>query len=160
MLNLVLGRGSQVGPVLTGDPQVSAVTFTGSVVAFMKLSGRMSGAPIILPNRHLINLGLAAALLGDPELRARRLIPAGPTSNGKSLEVAIEIRLYREKPELARHPKPAALALWAFEFGKDIAGLDSGTKEELVRLRADAAELDRLERLFQRILVIAAAFVV
>ena len=31
VLNLVLGRGSQVGPVLTGDPGVSAVTFTGSV---------------------------------------------------------------------------------------------------------------------------------
>ena len=31
VLNLVLGRGSQVGPVLTGDPRVSAVTFTGSV---------------------------------------------------------------------------------------------------------------------------------
>ncbi len=30
-LNLVLGRGSQVGPVLTGDPAVDAVTFTGSV---------------------------------------------------------------------------------------------------------------------------------
>jgi aldehyde dehydrogenase (NAD+) len=31
VLNLVLGRGSQVGPVLTGDPRVAAVTFTGSV---------------------------------------------------------------------------------------------------------------------------------
>jgi acyl-CoA reductase-like NAD-dependent aldehyde dehydrogenase len=31
VLNLVLGRGSQVGPVLTGDPMVNAVTFTGSV---------------------------------------------------------------------------------------------------------------------------------
>lgn len=31
VLNLVLGRGSVVGPVLTGDPGVSAVTFTGSV---------------------------------------------------------------------------------------------------------------------------------
>ena len=30
-LNLVLGRGSQVGPVLTGDPAVDAITFTGSV---------------------------------------------------------------------------------------------------------------------------------
>ena len=29
--NLVLGRGSQVGPVLTGSPEVDAVTFTGSV---------------------------------------------------------------------------------------------------------------------------------
>jgi DNA-binding transcriptional LysR family regulator len=48
------------------------------------------------------------------ELRARRLIPAGSALAGKALEVAIEIRLYREKPELARHPKPAALALWEF----------------------------------------------
>ncbi|MCX7239744.1 MAG: DUF6776 family protein [Burkholderiales bacterium] len=31
----------------------------------------------------------------------------------------------------------AAIGLWAFEFGKDIAGLDGGTKEELVRLRAE-----------------------
>lgn len=35
----------------------------------------------------------------------------------------------------------AALALWAFEFGKDIAGLDRGDKEELARLRANIAEL-------------------
>jgi hypothetical protein len=35
----------------------------------------------------------------------------------------------------------AALALWAFEFGKDIAGLERGAKEELVQLRADAQRL-------------------
>jgi hypothetical protein len=35
----------------------------------------------------------------------------------------------------------AAIALWAFEFGKDIAGLDSGAKEELLRLRGDMAKL-------------------
>ncbi len=35
----------------------------------------------------------------------------------------------------------AAIALWAFEFGKDIAGLDSGAKEELLRLRIDIAKL-------------------
>ncbi len=35
----------------------------------------------------------------------------------------------------------AAISLWTFEFGKDIAGLDSGAKEELLRLRADAAKL-------------------
>ena len=39
----------------------------------------------------------------------------------------------------------AAIALWAFEFGKSIAGLDSGAKEELLRLRADAEKL-RFER--------------
>jgi hypothetical protein len=35
----------------------------------------------------------------------------------------------------------AAISLWAFEFGKSIAGLDTGAQEELVRLRADAAKL-------------------
>jgi hypothetical protein len=35
----------------------------------------------------------------------------------------------------------AAIALWAFEFGKDIAGLETGNKEELLRLRNDNAKL-------------------
>jgi NAD(P) transhydrogenase subunit beta len=43
---------------------IGAVTFTGSVIAFSKLSGRMSGKPIILPLRHLINLALAVLLIG------------------------------------------------------------------------------------------------
>jgi len=57
---------------------IGAITFTGSVIAFAKLSGRMSGKPIILPARHLINLGLAALIVvlvyyfcfsgGDPTL--------------------------------------------------------------------------------------------
>src|ERR1700745_1624369 len=42
---------------------IGALTFTGSVIAFLKLSARMSGAPIILPARHLINLALAVALV-------------------------------------------------------------------------------------------------
>jgi hypothetical protein len=33
----------------------------------------------------------------------------------------------------------AAIGLWAFEFGKDIAGLERGSKEEIVRLRAELA---------------------
>ena len=35
----------------------------------------------------------------------------------------------------------AAIGLWAFEFGKDIAGLEKGSKEELVRLRAEVQGL-------------------
>jgi len=42
---------------------IGAVTFTGSVIAFLKLSGRMSGAPIILPARHAINIALAIAIV-------------------------------------------------------------------------------------------------
>jgi NAD(P) transhydrogenase subunit beta len=42
---------------------IGAVTFTGSVIAFLKLSGRMSGAPIILPARHLINIALGLLLV-------------------------------------------------------------------------------------------------
>src|SRR5881394_1342370 len=42
---------------------IGALTFTGSVIAFLKLSARMSGAPIILPGRHIINIALALALV-------------------------------------------------------------------------------------------------
>ncbi len=42
---------------------IGAITFTGSVIAFAKLSGRMSGKPITLPLRHIINLALAVLLV-------------------------------------------------------------------------------------------------
>lgn len=42
---------------------IGAITFTGSVIAFAKLSGRMGGKPILLPARHLINAALAALLV-------------------------------------------------------------------------------------------------
>src|SRR5260221_2183623 len=42
---------------------IGAITFTGSIIAFLKLSGRMSGAPILLPMRHAINIGLAIAIV-------------------------------------------------------------------------------------------------
>ncbi|HEX7858636.1 MAG TPA: NAD(P)(+) transhydrogenase (Re/Si-specific) subunit beta [Sphingobium sp.] len=43
---------------------IGAITFSGSVIAFLKLNGTMSGAPILLPARHVINLGLLTAILG------------------------------------------------------------------------------------------------
>jgi H+-translocating NAD(P) transhydrogenase subunit beta len=42
---------------------IGAITFTGSIIAFLKLDGRMSGKPIMLPGRHVINAGLAATIL-------------------------------------------------------------------------------------------------
>ena len=42
---------------------IGAVTFTGSVIAFAKLNGNMSGAPILLPARHLLNLAIAVAIV-------------------------------------------------------------------------------------------------
>ena len=43
---------------------IGAITFSGSVIAFLKLAGKMSGAPIMLPGRHVINLGTLAAIIG------------------------------------------------------------------------------------------------
>ncbi|WP_332694027.1 NAD(P)(+) transhydrogenase (Re/Si-specific) subunit beta [Devosia sp.] len=42
---------------------IGAITFTGSVIAFLKLDGRMSGKPIMLPGRHVINAALGIALV-------------------------------------------------------------------------------------------------
>jgi len=42
---------------------IGAITFTGSVIAFAKLQGMMSGAPILLPARHVLNGALALALV-------------------------------------------------------------------------------------------------
>ncbi len=43
---------------------IGAITFSGSVIAFAKLNGNMSGAPIMLPGRHVINAALALAIVG------------------------------------------------------------------------------------------------
>ncbi len=42
---------------------IGAVTFSGSVIAFGKLSGRMSGSPLTLPGRHFFNLALLIAAI-------------------------------------------------------------------------------------------------
>lgn len=42
---------------------IGAITFSGSVIAFLKLAGKMSGSPILLPGRHVLNLGTLAAII-------------------------------------------------------------------------------------------------
>ena len=43
---------------------IGAITFSGSVIAFLKLNGNMGGKPILLPARHVINLAVLAGILG------------------------------------------------------------------------------------------------
>ena len=43
---------------------IGAITFSGSVIAFLKLAGKMSGSPIMLPGRHIINLATLTAIIG------------------------------------------------------------------------------------------------
>ncbi len=69
-----LARILEVGPSAVINPvsrvemglgvAIGAITFSGSVIAFLKLNGNMSGKPILLPLRHVINLGTLAAILG------------------------------------------------------------------------------------------------
>lgn len=42
---------------------IGALTFTGSVVAFGKLSGKVGSKPLMLPNRHMLNMGIGVACL-------------------------------------------------------------------------------------------------
>ncbi|EAW14827.1 putative nicotinamide nucleotide transhydrogenase [Aspergillus clavatus NRRL 1] len=55
---------------------IGGVTFTGSIVAFLKLAGRMSSKPTILPGRHVIN----SALLGTNMATMGAFISMGPAS--------------------------------------------------------------------------------
>src|SRR3712207_6162630 len=60
-----LGRIFAVSRVEMGlGMAIGAITFSGSVIAFLKLNGNMSGAPILLPARHVVNLALIALILG------------------------------------------------------------------------------------------------
>ncbi|HEX5280641.1 MAG TPA: NAD(P)(+) transhydrogenase (Re/Si-specific) subunit beta [Micropepsaceae bacterium] len=43
---------------------IGAITFAGSIIAFAKLNGNMSGAPILLPARHFLNLLIALIIIG------------------------------------------------------------------------------------------------
>ena len=43
---------------------VGAITLTGSIIAWAKLKGSLSGKPLLLPGRHALNAGLALAIVG------------------------------------------------------------------------------------------------
>jgi H+-translocating NAD(P) transhydrogenase subunit beta len=59
---------------------IGAVTFSGSVVAFGKLSGRIGGSPMLLPGRHWMNLlGLLVVLYFGREFLHAETLEAGMT---------------------------------------------------------------------------------
>jgi len=61
----MVGHIHQVSRIEMGlGVAIGAITFSGSVIAFLKLNGNMSGKPILLPLRHPINLGILVAILG------------------------------------------------------------------------------------------------
>jgi alpha-ketoglutaric semialdehyde dehydrogenase len=76
VLNLVLGRGSKVGPVLTGDPAVSAITFTGSVDTGRGILGSTAGRgvkvqlelggknPLVVTGRASLDVAVECAMQG------------------------------------------------------------------------------------------------
>jgi len=43
---------------------IGAITFSGSVIAFGKLSGRIRSAPVVFPGQHMVNLALGIAMIG------------------------------------------------------------------------------------------------
>ncbi len=71
-----LEHGAEAGAVhlieVYIDIFIGALTFTGSIIAFLKLRGSVSGTPLILPARHLLNLGvvIASVVLAVPYVGA------------------------------------------------------------------------------------------
>ncbi len=68
---------------------IGAVTFTGSIVAYLKLSARISSAPLKLPGRNVINLGAIAAFVGLTV--AYVLVPHGSTGARTGLLVGVTV---------------------------------------------------------------------
>jgi len=65
---------------------IGAVTFTGSVIAFLKLRGSLSGRPLMLPGRHLINLVMLIATI---VLGVMFVMAPGHTGQGYLLSATI-----------------------------------------------------------------------
>jgi NAD(P) transhydrogenase subunit beta len=57
---------------------IGAITFSGSIIAFGKLSGKIGGSPMLLPARHWLNLGLLLATFWF----AREFVHAAETGGG------------------------------------------------------------------------------
>ena len=54
---------------------IGAVTLSGSVIAFGKLSGRIRSAPVVFPGQHMVNLALGIAMIGWSALQLQGKAP-------------------------------------------------------------------------------------
>jgi H+-translocating NAD(P) transhydrogenase subunit beta len=91
LMNAAVG-GVSTGSVVNGlaivlSILIGCVTFTGSIIAFGKLSGKVSGAPILLPGRHVINAALLLMSLGGAVLVV--FTTGGPPGLGIIIAVTI-----------------------------------------------------------------------
>ncbi|HVS02998.1 MAG TPA: NAD(P)(+) transhydrogenase (Re/Si-specific) subunit beta [Thermoanaerobaculia bacterium] len=94
LVRIESGRSGTLADVMGGAPAftvalsvlIGALTFTGSLVAFMKLNGSMRGDPILLPGRHVLNALLLLGALGLGVWFAL-LTPQGGTIAGLCLVV-------------------------------------------------------------------------
>lgn len=79
--------GFHLGEVFLGV-FIGAVTFTGSIVAYLKLSARIKGAPLMLPGRHWLNL---AALVGSIGLMVWFIASFTPGGSGVQPWIALSV---------------------------------------------------------------------
>jgi NAD(P) transhydrogenase subunit beta len=87
----ILGLGGNILTVsrveMALGAAIGAITFSGSVIAFAKLNGNMGGAPIMLPARHVINLGTLVAIVVLTALYA--IAPAAGPGEGATFWIIV-----------------------------------------------------------------------
>ena len=74
----LLGGASAITAMLS--VLIGTVTFSGSLIAFLKLSGRIGGSPILVPGRHLVNGSLLVAVLAVGSWLVTAALPAATAS--------------------------------------------------------------------------------
>ncbi len=72
---------------------VGAITLTGSIVAFLKLRGSISGRPLLLPGRHLFNLILVSGCIVLGTIEVQALATGGPDGISTGLSCLLGITL-------------------------------------------------------------------
>ena len=81
-------QGIHMGEVFAGV-FIGAVTFTGSIVAYLKLAAKMKSAPLVLPGRHIVNLGIIVAFFVMLIAFARMDSPTGQVNQTAAMLLGV-----------------------------------------------------------------------